>query len=279
MTAPKMTVGADPEFFLLNENTGVVIPICGLLGGTKDIPIPMQNLPKGFFHQEDNVMAEFNIPPAKSLSAFYENITMGRQYVVEKVRTRGINVSAAPGCEYQFATTQLQDYPKAFEFGCSPDYDGYDVGMVAPVVNPEKLQEGNQHWRFAGGHIHLGYDSEIPPFIMAQFCDLYLGLNSIGYDGQKKRRSLYGNPGRYRPTPYGIEYRPLSNYWIFNTDALQIVWGGITHLETLLAYTIAEVQSMYSRIPWEDIRRAINAGDKTLGNDIQQYVSQEVRVG
>ena len=54
------TFGSDFEIGVANIKKKKIIPVCGLLGGTKDDPKEIGNYCQV---QEDNVMAEFNIPP------------------------------------------------------------------------------------------------------------------------------------------------------------------------------------------------------------------------
>jgi hypothetical protein len=44
--------------------------------------------------------------------------------------------------------------------------------------------------------------------------DLRLAVPSLIWDKDKKRRLLYGKAGCFRPKPYGMEYRTLSNAWL-----------------------------------------------------------------
>jgi hypothetical protein len=44
--------------------------------------------------------------------------------------------------------------------------------------------------------------------------DVWLGLPSLVWDQDDRRRTLYGAAGAFRPKPYGMEYRVLSNKWI-----------------------------------------------------------------
>jgi hypothetical protein len=44
--------------------------------------------------------------------------------------------------------------------------------------------------------------------------DYYLGLPSLKWDTDGRRRKLYGKAGAFRPKPYGLEYRVLSNKWL-----------------------------------------------------------------
>ena len=65
-------IGADPEFFLFNTNTKKYVPAIGLIGGTKDKPIPITD--EGHCIQEDNVMVEFNVPANNDPKQFYKDI-------------------------------------------------------------------------------------------------------------------------------------------------------------------------------------------------------------
>ena len=65
MSEQRFTIGADPELLLLTA-TGLPKSAIGLIGGTKQNPKPF-----GIGHvQEDNVMVEFNIPPANNRHEF-----------------------------------------------------------------------------------------------------------------------------------------------------------------------------------------------------------------
>ena len=54
--------------------------------------------------------------------------------------------------------------------------------------------------------------------------DMYLGLPSLIWDRDTKRRSLYGDFGAFRPKPYGLEYRVLSNAWLAHTRTIGFVY-------------------------------------------------------
>lgn len=58
--------------------------------------------------------------------------------------------------------------------------------------------------------------------------DLYIGIPSVLLDDSKQqveRRKVYGRAGEFRLTPYGIEYRVLSNFWAFNTILISYFYG------------------------------------------------------
>jgi hypothetical protein len=58
--------------------------------------------------------------------------------------------------------------------------------------------------------------------------DWSLGLGSMLFDNNpaaKKRRSLYGAAGCFRPKSYGVEYRTLSNSWLASKELMEWVFA------------------------------------------------------
>ena len=68
MILNNITIGADPELFLINTETGKVVSSIGIIPGEKGNPYRSKDMPKGFGLEIDNILAEFNIPPAKYAS-------------------------------------------------------------------------------------------------------------------------------------------------------------------------------------------------------------------
>ena len=273
------TLGSDPELFLKDKETGTLFPICGKLGGTKDKPLPMTDMPDGFCVQEDNVMLEFNIPASNSWNAFARNIENAMTYIWAEAANR-FNAEPIPVCSAQFPLALL-DHAGARVFGCSPDFDGYNLGEKHQGIDRALLRENNSEWRFAGGHIHVGFGRrELPPFAAAQFADLYLGLPSVPFDKQGRRRQLYGKAGRYRPTKYGIEYRTLSNFWVFNPGILQTISQAAANLGSLLDYAPLEhLKKMHGQVPWNEVQTAIESEDVKLAGDLLAYVNDTLGIG
>jgi hypothetical protein len=54
--------------------------------------------------------------------------------------------------------------------------------------------------------------------------DAYLGIPSLEWDKDTLRRRLYGKAGAFRPKPYGVEYRTLSNAWLKNEMLVRYVY-------------------------------------------------------
>lgn len=263
----ELTIGADPEFFICNHKDAAVVPIIGLLGGTKDAPTKIGTT--GFAVQEDNVMAEYNIPPSSDAYLFGSYIVQGRQLAMEIVRKNRKGTDVGGNCAYLLTDAQLR-HPQAQTFGCSPDFDAYQQGRPLPRIQPKALYvEGQGAWRFAGGHVHLGYSKdtfgwEPPPFVVAAMCDVFLSIPAITYgmDDQGERRKHYGSPGRYRPTPYGIEYRTLGNRWTMHERHATSIAFMCQNLANEFRKGEDRIRQLYNDLPWADIRKAISSGDQ-----------------
>lgn len=274
-----VTLGADPELFLRDTRTGAATSCVGLIGGTKKNPLAMVDLPEGFAVQEDNVMVEFNIPAVSTGRRFAQRIDDGVEYIRQLVRTSLPNHDLDIGaCTRLFSMDELAN-KQAQVFGCSPDFNAHMQGNPCPTVKPDALMEGDNAWRFAGGHVHLGYESEAPDFVAAAFADVFLGLPSVGLDEQGLRRGLYGQAGRYRPTSYGIEYRTLSNFWIWDQRLAQSIGEKAWALANLLERDAGEIQRLYSEIPWIDVQQAINSENEEKAADLIAYISNDLEIG
>lgn len=274
-----VTIGSDPEFFFRSNRTGTVVPIIGLLGGTKGKPEPIPGLEgEGWGMQEDNVMAEFNIPPVQRANRFAGRIINARDRIVDFVRTKRSDlVPDIGGCARVFSFADL-DNKQAQTFGCSPDFDAHREGAACPGINTDALREEDGEWRFAGGHVHIGYESSVPDFVAAAMCDVYLGLPSVAMDKQGKRRELYGSAGRYRPTTYGIEYRTLSNFWIWDDHLAAGIGQRALAVGALLQGDEDRLHYLFSEIPWLDVTRAINEEDEQLAADLIMYCTNSLEV-
>lgn len=203
------TIGADPEMFLKDATTGLLVPCIGILGGTKEEPIPVLH---GAV-QEDNVMAEFNVDVAGDERSFVRNILSVRKQIRDKVKRYNL-VEHIAGSAH-FPEEQLL-HPQAQTFGCEPDFNAW-TGKQNP--RPECA---DKTLRTAGGHIHVG--AKVNRELLIQYLDVLIGVPSIIFDADSERRQLYGKAGAFRPKPYGAEYRTVSNFWIADADKIKWVY-------------------------------------------------------
>jgi hypothetical protein len=206
-------LGCDPEVFL-RDATGKFISSVGLIGGSKDAPMPIDE--EGNAVQEDNVAVEFNTPPCSSKEMFIENINKNKKWLVEKAATLGLSVAIQPSTVFE--NDQLQT-ESAQTFGCEPDYNAWMDG----AVNPRPVC-ANRNLRSAGGHIHVELPEWVDRWLVVKWMDVYVGCLMLEFDDDKARRSLYGRAGACRPKRYGVEYRTASNRWIESDDLISWVW-------------------------------------------------------
>ena len=104
-------------------------------------------------------------------------------------------------------------------------------GVVPPEIAWHHL--GAPQVADAGGHVHVGGVEDINPKTMVRMLDLTVGLLDI-FDTDTRRREFYGQPGRYRDKPYGVEYRSLSNFWIQKDSTIEMVYDGVIQAANLV---------------------------------------------
>ena len=245
-------VGADVEGFLYNPDKGVYVPCVGLLPGTKEEPHQLPDMPKGFCVQEDNVMVEFNIPPAKTWKAFDQHV----KYVIKSIRNilpKGHEVHYKAAVKFKLADLTSE---QAQTIGCDPDFDAYAGGEIRAECPTPTL------WRGAGGHIHLGGDFQCPDFVAALFADVCIGVqNGIVGGKPSDRDKWYGQPGIFRPKPYGIEWRSPSGEWAGMSDYYQYIGGSAMHLVRWLTTSDAKtLQAAFRDIDWTRIHNYLTFG-------------------
>lgn len=215
-----ITLGADPELFLINEKTGKVVSAVGIIPGVKDKPYRSKDMPKGFGLEIDNILAEFNIPPVKTVQAFINNISYMKDYINKFVKITNPDLGILCAASQVVDEDQLQS-PEAKLFGCSIDYNAY-----TEQPNP-KPQGTSTNIRSAGFHLHIGYDNPNvnTSLELIKYLDMYLGIPSVLKDSDTARRSLYGKAGCFRLKPYGFEYRVLSSALMENVELLSFVFN------------------------------------------------------
>lgn len=286
MMANKTTqvlVGCDPEFFLKTVKGNHNVGAYDRIGGTKDKPNIVHDMnanhklsrwPGDFAYQEDGAAFEFNVPASHSWEHAANITRQMLRWSANFLLAKGYKPNFASGVK--FPDTELRN-PKAKIIGCSADWDAYEERARRPFSVDEF---GN--WRFAGGHLHLSYDkSKVPAHIMTQFLDVMLGLPSIFVDKQGERRKFYGKAGLYREKSYGIEYRTLSNFWLRDFESNNYftpVYGAMFDLGITGTTRPDVLIDAYGRIPWDDVRDAINNEDEKLAGDIINFLVNKTKI-
>jgi hypothetical protein len=249
-----MRLGADPEIFL-QDNTGNLVSAIGYIKADKWNPLQIPGMAPGFTLQEDNVSLEYGIPPAATVEEFIHHINA----VMEKSKEWVPGLSFSKLSCAVFPAEQLE-HPLARVFGCEPDYNAWSLKPNHPPRPP------NEFLRSAGGHIHV--ETQEDPIQVVRAMDLFLGVPSILMDNGKERRQLYGGPGAHRRKPYGVEYRTLSNFWIFEDRLIRWVWDNTARALSNLDIDFESVGS--------EIQHAISKGDVKLAESLCQAFNLEV---
>lgn len=254
MTRPQILVGSDPEIFVKKD--GQFVCAHNLIPGTKEAP---HKVKKGAV-QVDGFALEFNIDPAADVAEF----------ILNHDTVMGILRGMVPG--YELAPVPVADFTKEYMaaqpaeariLGCDPDYNAY-TGMAN--IKPQ----ADLPMRTASGHVHIGWGKDMENHDDAARAatvqmDFFLGLPSLLFDGDVRRRSMYGKAGCYRMKPYGVEYRTLSNAWLLSRERMAWVFSQVQEgMKQLM-----EGKAMYDK--YGDLSEIINTSNvaeaKRICND------------
>lgn len=241
----KILIGCDPEVFV--KSGGQFVSAHGLIAGNKEDP---QKVERGAV-QVDGMALEFNIDPAHSEQEFVLNVTHVFDILQRMVPNHELAVVPVADFGADYIAAQPEE---ARMLGCDPDYNAWS-GQV------NEKPQAELPFRTASGHVHIGWAEGLENHhdqcrASAIQMDFYLGLPSLFYDNDTRRREMYGNPGCYRPKPYGVEYRTLSNAWLLNKDRMAWVYrNAVKGMQDLMA-------GKYLFEKYGDIQDIIKKSDK-----------------
>jgi hypothetical protein len=190
---------------------------------------------------------EFNIAPASDVIAFDTRIDQALK-----------DIRSIVSDEFTFEFCPVADFipsewarasKKAKVLGCDPDYDAY----LREAKTPPQSAKDNP-FRTASGHIHIGYTegmSVTDPMhifdcsIITQLIDHKLGQYERLWDADTRRKAVYGQFGSFRPKPYGLEYRVLSNVWVDKPGLRRFIFEYIKGLVERLFDSVDPFKSPY----------------------------------
>lgn len=264
-----VTVGVDCEMALWHTNLGQYIPATSFnTPGQKGEYVDIEYGDKvvGTYHR-DNITVEFQSIPASTAGELYHNLCMPVKGLTQHYREFiGAELHHAACVHYD--DPEMLMVPEAQEMGCEPDYCAYSgeevKGPTAESLGP---------WRVCSGHIHIGHSALVNASFedkcaFIRLLDYLVGVWAMptGSANSWRRRFFYGQAGRFRVKPYGVEYRTPDSYWLDHvTDD---VWDMVMMaFELWITYRDYEfMEGMREQgITEEKLRRAIdNPLDKTL---------------
>lgn len=261
-------IGSDPELFVRNGAgflSGHLFPC-----GTKAAPRKTTN---GAV-QVDGIALEFNTKPAATRDEFVANLkaVLGDLNAIVAEHAPGAYLEAVPTAHV--GLDFLRNIPREnSELGCNPDFNAYFMGE-----NP--IPDAELPFRTGSGHVHVGFcypDEELThdplhferSARIARQLDFFLGLPSLDWDADQERRALYGKAGAFRPKPYGMEYRVLSNRWVAD-DKL----AGYVFDQTQRALKALDEGNDLSERFGMDARKAIDFGNLNWKDELPEVAAE-----
>lgn len=240
-------LGSDPEFILLKN--GKPFSAEGVIGHGKFDPLDLGN--QVVVH-EDNILVEFNIAPANSKLEFLRN-NIKAVHTIHNKFLKDKDLIISKDCYAEFDGKYLGT-EQAQSVGCSPEFDA----ITGEMLDPPNLAATPA--RTAGGHVHIGYPNEnlFDSMAIIKTLDLYLGIPSLLLDPDKKRRAIYGKASSFRRTDgLKVEYRTLSNFWLFDKDLMEWVWNVVDKVVNDVLNGVILDDDLYLRV-----RKTINTNDE-----------------
>jgi hypothetical protein len=252
-----ITIGSDPEFGIINKKTGAPMPSFLYLNGTKEAPEDKGN---GFAILKDNVLAEGNIPPAKSKREFISYMKELKNILNIILGPHGAELKSADTLKY---APRFLKNNEANLFGCSAYKNAWKDGEFS-AEDMSKFRE-----RTIGYHIHVGYnfiDASRNSFDnkmefnkhIARAYDYFVTYPSRLHHNDPFRAKYYGIYGAYRDTSYGLEVRSLGGYftqdkylgWVYDNTIKAIEFccsqENIDKLDELADPDSSDIKSAYT---------------------------------
>ncbi len=262
-------LGGDPEFFVANSRGKILSADKFFPGKGEPIRIDSDHAHQSrlFF---DGIQAEIAIAQHSCREYLADNAQQCLSHVYRHI-PKDHKIVIKPASKIDMGVIKGAS-EEARIFGCEPDFNAYTRS-----VNTPEMDASRHPYRYAGGHMHFGIsspyrDKDSPEFLMAKmeeghirivrFMDLLLSIPTLILDsgaGSKRRRDKYGKAGCFRPTPYGIEYRTPSCWWLQSPLTMSLVYGF-----GRLAWTMVTVDAD------NDLRKVIGFDEDTIRGAIDE---------
>lgn len=217
------SIGADPEIFAETAK-GEVLPAFSFLG-SKEKPTQVEDV--GFGKNNaywDGFQAEFDTYAQSCLAYLTDSIQNGLRGVKEAMKAKDPTAVLSNKTVMRIPDELLRTSAEEHvQFGCNPSFNVYKLkgriadGRTAP-------------FRSAGGHLHFGTGNldDVSVERIVKSLDAIVAVACVSLFASiddSMRREMYGLAGEYRKPPHGIEYRTLSNAWMFHPLTTHLVFG------------------------------------------------------
>lgn len=260
-------IGSDPEIFAVNED-GSLIPSFEFLP-EKGAPAKGNRIGSSAYW--DGFQGEFSTVADTCLAFHMDSVQSGLATMTKLLRSKFPNASLTMKNTFTIPQEVLDTTdPKFVEFGCKPSLNAYGARFIIPdgrTVNS----------RSAGGHMHFTFAAKTRIKETVKALDNVLGIISVSlfqYWDSPIRRAFYGRAGEYRVTPYGFEYRVLSNAWmaapalshfVFEI-ARRVLAAGMPQVRKLIMFDVeeSETQRIINECDVEAAKKVLQANDEKL---------------
>ena len=272
------TIGGDPEFFIYGKvkDKYEVIPADKVLPSKENKETVSYGYGSIFF---DGVQAEINPMQHACREIFARNIKRcleaAYSKAISKYSKRDIEFAPLGSIEVNLKDMEGCD-KECFRFGCSPDSCIYDSPKI-------KYPDGKKfNIRFSGGHIHLGFDDLIymkkmkdvdRMMDLLKVLDIIPGIMSVCFSHGKEevvRREWYGQAGKYRIQPHGLEYRTPSSFWLVS-PAMVSLYTSLVRDSFSIVYNDRQ-KDLFDKVDINRIRKIIDNVDYEKAKNIYSKV-------
>lgn len=215
-----MTIGTDPEIFIVNGRNEV-IPAFDIFPSQKKAIADPNTGTKVF---NDGFAAEWETVSGTCLAYLCDSTQKGMARIYKDARKKHKNAkltnTTVIELDKEYLSTLTEEQA---ELGCAPSLNIY--GLKGNIQTSGR----EVPFRCTGGHMHFGVgklnDDAVTEIIKSLDNILAIACVSLGADYDNPiRRQYYGLPGEYRLPKHGIEYRTISNIWLIHPALMHLVF-------------------------------------------------------
>lgn len=269
------TWGLDPEFHIFDNTKKRIVNAIPVIGHDKYDPL---DLGDGFKLYSDNVLAELSLPIATNKRGVMANIMTALNRAQKSLGPR-YNLVARAAVIYdpeELGPKPAKDevvIPPAWSIGCTPNFNGYTGKANENAPFEDNMRTGSFHIHIGNPDYKEGTDDRLltveSKHIAVRLMDTFVGCAAVIVSGDpsaKERRKLYGRAGEFRPTPYGIEYRVLENFFLRSPDLTELIFD----LAAYAMWTLDEEnhEDVFKKCPAKEVQKAINEEDLDLAKKL-----------
>ena len=245
LTRYPVILGCDPEIFIRNKDTGMIVGSEKVLSDGGGAVVG----DSGSAVVGDGVQVELHPNPSPCRATLGNSIQYCFIALREQLKTSPnmiVDISRVVEVD-RLDLSQLDE--KSRILGCMPSSNAY--GRESIKIDP------STNIRTGAGHIHIGlppdYKRHFSAADLTKVMDILVGNTCVLLDRDPSsaiRRRMYGRAGEFRTPTHGVEYRTLSNFWLHSYPLMSLVMG-LTRIAVNLAATGAkELTDALSSTVW-----------------------------